>query len=77
MTKKLLPWCKLVKITLIKKDMNISDLADNLGMERTYLSAVINGRQFSEPTVKRISDYLDISDDYSSPAITVKLSLTL
>lgn len=37
MAKKLSPWCKLAKITLIKRDLDINDLAGSLGMSRPYV----------------------------------------
>ena len=36
-------WMKAVKIALIEKDMNQVDLADKLGLSRTYVSSIING----------------------------------
>lgn len=62
-SKKLSPWCKKTKIALIKKDMSITELADELGMSRGHVSAVINGRAYSQNTVKLISDYFNIPFD--------------
>lgn len=64
MNRKLPPWCKLVKHTLIDKDMDITELANSLDLARPYLSSVINGRVYSQPAVNRISDFLGISNDY-------------
>lgn len=44
MKKRLPPWCKLVKHTLIDKDMDVSELATKTGLARPYLSSIINGR---------------------------------
>lgn len=52
MSKKLSPWCKSVKHALIDKDMSITELADELGMSRGHVSAVVNGRAYSQNTVK-------------------------
>jgi plasmid maintenance system antidote protein VapI len=62
MAKKLSPWCKNAKIAMIEKDINIGTLAKALGMNRSYVSTIINGRVYSPPAVKRISDYLGIQD---------------
>lgn len=63
MSKKLSPWCKSVKHALIDKDMSITELADELGMSRGHVSAVVNGRAYSQNTVKLISDYFNIPFD--------------
>lgn len=60
MKKRLPPWCKLVKHTLIDKDMDVSELA------RPYLSSIINGRIYSQPAVNKVSDCLGISNDYDA-----------
>lgn len=62
MARKLSPWCKTVKKKLIDMDLSINDLAADLGMGRSYLSSIINGRVYSPVAVKKISSYLRISD---------------
>lgn len=62
MEKKLSPWCKAVRIAMIEKDIGVQKLADALGMNRCYVSSIVNGRVYSTPAVKRISDYLGIPD---------------
>lgn len=62
MKKKLSKWCKNVKIEMVKKDLEVQDLAAALGMNRSYVSSIINGRVYSVPAVKKISDYLGIPD---------------
>ncbi len=62
MKKKLSKWCKSVKIEMVKKDLEVQDLAAALGMNRSYVSSIINGRVYSVPAVKKISDYLGIPD---------------
>ena len=61
--KRILPaWCKNAKIAMIEKDLNVKELAEELKMSREYLSAIINGRQYTPSAVKAISDYLNIKD---------------
>ena len=62
MAKILSPWCKAVKCELIKQDMTISDLAEKIGLSREYTSGIVNGRNYSEPAVKAISDVLNITE---------------
>lgn len=62
MAKKLSPWCKNAKKKMIDKDISVAELADNLGLTRPYTSSLLNGRVYSEPAIKKISDYLRIPD---------------
>lgn len=62
MARVLSPWCKQAKIQLIQLDMTVAELAMKVGLTREYTSAIINGRAFSEPAVKAISDVLNISE---------------
>lgn len=62
MAKVLSPWCKQAKCELINRDMTVGELAEKIGKSREYTSAVINGRIYSEPAVKEISDVLNISE---------------
>lgn len=62
MARKLSPWCKAVQKALIDKDMDINDLALKIGKSRQFTSGVVNGRIYAEPTVKLISDLLNITD---------------
>ena len=59
MAEKLSPWCKKAKIAMIQKDIGVSDMAEKLGNNRSYISSVLNGRVVSPPIRKRISDYLN------------------
>lgn len=59
-------WCKRAKIRLIERDLSVGELSSKLGMARTYVSSVLNGRVYSEVAIKRISDYLEISDAYDA-----------
>lgn len=62
MAKKLSPWCKEAKKTMIDRDLEVNDLAVELGMSRPYVSSILNGRVYSPVAVKKISDYLHIPD---------------
>lgn len=64
MERKLPNWCKEVKIQMIRKDITVPELAEAVGVTRQYASAIVNGRGIAEPIVKKISDYLGISDQY-------------
>lgn len=66
MSKKLPDWCKRVKIAMIKKDWGVRDLAKEVNMTREYTSAVINGRVYSAPAIKIISDALNIEETDNS-----------
>lgn len=66
MAKRLTPWCKAVKIAMIERDITNQELAERIGKDKRYVSAVVNGRVVSEPVIKLISDELNIVDDYDS-----------
>ncbi len=59
--KRILPrWCKDAKIAMIENDMSVNELAERAGISREYASAVINGRIYSQASVRTISDVLNI-----------------
>ena len=63
MARVLSPWCKQAKIRLIELDMTVAELASKVGLTREYYtSAIVNGRAFSEPAIKAISDVLNIAE---------------
>lgn len=62
MAKKLSPWCKLAKKTMIDRDLEVNELAEKLGLTRPYVSSILNGRVNSPVAVKKISDFLHIPD---------------
>lgn len=62
MEKKLSAWCKNAKIEMINRDLKTTTLAKELDMNRSYVSSILNGRVYSAPAVKKISDYLGIVD---------------
>lgn len=53
-------WGKAVKIALIEKDMNQVDLADKLGLSRSYVSSIINGSVSSLGAASSISAELEV-----------------
>lgn len=62
MARVLSPWCKQAKIRLIELDMTVAELASKVGLTSEYTSAIVNGRAFSEPAIKAISDVLNIAE---------------
>lgn len=62
--KPLSPWSQAVKIEMIKRNLSVSDIAKQIGKTREYTSRVIHGRTYAEPTMKQISDLLNIHDDF-------------
>lgn len=62
MAKKLSPWCKSAKKTMIDRDLEVNELAERLGLTRPYVSSILNGRVNSPVAVKKISDFLHIPD---------------
>lgn len=66
MGRMLSPWCKQVKHELINRDMTVLELSEKIGKSREYTSAVVNGRIYSEPAVKAISDVLNIQENACS-----------
>lgn len=64
MERRLPNWCKEAKIQMVCKDISVPQLAQAIGVTRQYASAVVNGRVIAEPVIKKISDYLGISDQY-------------
>lgn len=66
MAKMLSPWCKQAKIRLIELDMTVAELALKVGLTREYTSAIVNGRMYSEPAIRAISDVLNITESACS-----------
>lgn len=56
------PWCKTVKKVMIDRDMNVTELAELVGMNRSYISGVVNGRVVAPEIAERINKVLDISE---------------
>ena len=55
-------WMKSVKIEMIKRDLDGSDLAAAVGKAREYVAAVINGKRIAPDTANAISDFLNIQN---------------
>ena len=60
MKRKLSPWCKEVKKTLIDRDMSVTELCGEVGMTTT-----INGRMYAPALAEKISKALDIDTEYT------------
>ena len=53
--KRTLPtWCKEVKKSMIDDDINMTELAERVGMCRNYVSGVVNGRVYAPEIAKKI-----------------------
>lgn len=64
MKRKLSPWCKEVKKTLIDRDMSVTELCGEVGMCRNYVTITINGRMYAPALAEKISKALDIDTEY-------------
>ena len=54
-------WCKDAKKELIERDMTVTQLAQDVGMTREHISAVINDKVRSPNTQKIICEHLGVS----------------
>lgn len=70
MIKNLSPWCKAAWHAMIDKGLSVQDVADGTGMNRSYVSTIVNGRVYSQVAVKKISDFLNIPDSVGSSVST-------
>lgn len=59
------PWGIKVKQMLLEKSMSITQLAEDLGYDRVWVSQVINGRKQSADLKDKICHYLGL-DNVSS-----------
>ncbi len=57
---------KAVKIALIERNMTMQDLADALGITISYVSDLIKEKRNNEKQIKRIKDFLNLSDEGGS-----------
>ena len=62
MRRELSPWCKRAKLTMFERGITDTKMAKDLGYNRSYVNSIVNGRLKCLPAIKRISDYLNISD---------------
>ena len=60
----LTPWAKEVKKTLIDRDMEINDLVRGTGLNRTYISGVLNSHYYLPEVAAKITDFLGIKVEY-------------
>ncbi len=61
MKRELTPWGKQCKIQMVALGKSLSDLSNETNLSRTYISAIINGRQVApEETMNAISSALDV-----------------
>ena len=63
--RKLSPWCKEVKKTLIDRDMTVTDLCGQVGMCRNYVSRTINGASYAPDFAETIIKALDNNTKYT------------
>lgn len=59
------PWCKEAKKALVDKDMNVSELSEEIGLSRVYVSGVVNGRVFAPEIAARIGKALELDVEYT------------
>lgn len=61
MKRELTPWGKQCKIQMVALGKSLSDLSNETNLSRTYISAIINGRQVApEETMNAISSALEV-----------------
>ena len=64
--KRTLPtWCKEVKKSMIDDNINMTELAERVGMCRNYVSGVVNGRVYAPEIAKKISQDRNITVPYT------------
>lgn len=54
-------WCINAKHAMVDKKMSVNALAAGLGMNRSYVSTILNSHD-SKTGTKKISDFLGIAD---------------
>ena len=55
-------WVKAVKIEMVQRDLNVSELAEAIGKTKAHTASVINGKLIAPNTASAISNYLGIED---------------
>jgi plasmid maintenance system antidote protein VapI len=63
MARKMSAWEKAIRHELIDRDMNMSDLADELGISVTYIYDVINDNRKATDIRQRINDFLGLDGE--------------
>lgn len=59
------PWCKEAKKALVDRDMNVSELSEEIGLSRVYVSGVVNGRVYAPEIAARIGKALELNVEYT------------
>ena len=54
---------KQIKHALIDRDMNLSDLADALGITVSYVSEILNGTRKAPEQIGRIKELLNLTEE--------------
>ena len=68
--KRILPkWCKEVKKSMIDDDLSVNELAERVGLCRTYVSGVVNGRLYAPEIAKIISKDRKVTVPYTKNII--------
>ena len=75
--RKLSPWCKEVKKTLIDRDMTVTDLCDQVGMCRNYVSRTINGASYAPALAETISETRVMTQKSSKIAKNAKITIDI
>ena len=57
-------WCKDVKIAMIDQDVSMNELSENIHVERTRTSKVVNGRVIAPEIAYAIASYLGVDTPY-------------
>ena len=66
MKRELSPWGKQCKMQMVALDKTLTDLSKALGLSKTYISAIINGRVIPPCETKHaISKALDVDTELS------------
>ena len=75
--KRTLPtWCKEVKKSMIDDDLNVTELAERVGLSRNYVSGVVNGRVYAPEIAKIISKDRNITVPYTENIICFPIYLS-
>ena len=56
-----------VMVELAKKGMTINDLANQINVDRAYLTKIISGRDISDINEEKIARYFRMNKDYLFP----------
>lgn len=69
MNKTISPWGKMCKIQMFTLGISLKELAEQAGLSKTYVSAIINGRVIApNETVNKINKALNIPSHDTSIA---------